>query len=211
MALLRQSRNKHVLAESLAQRPRAGISTSLESRSIASSERPALAGQRNVQALATHSNRVLPLVQLQKLCANSERQNIQRAKFNQSESLTQLQQHSQSKSQPGLPGNLKMGIEALSGQSLDNVTVNFNSSKPKALNAHAYAQGQTIEIGPGQERHLPHEAWHVAQQLQGRVRATQHDMGVPINDDKSLEHEADVMGKKALQFVAKSDQNSHVE
>jgi hypothetical protein len=46
---------------------------------------------------------------------------------------------------------------------------------------------------------LPHEAWHVVQQAQGRVKPTmQMKDGVPVNDDKGLEHEADVMGAKAL-------------
>ena len=38
--------------------------------------------------------------------------------------------------------------------------------------AHAYTQGSEIHLGAGQERHLPHEAWHVVQQAQGRVRPT---------------------------------------
>jgi hypothetical protein len=61
----------------------------------------------------------------------------------------------------------------------------------------AYAQGAEIHLGPGQERHLPHEAWHVVQQKQGRVKPTLQTKGVPINDDSGLEREADVMGDKA--------------
>ena len=38
------------------------------------------------------------------------------------------------------------------------------ASQPAQLQAHAYAQGSNIFIAPGQERHLPHEAWHVVQQ-----------------------------------------------
>ena len=40
----------------------------------------------------------------------------------------------------GLPDNLKQGIENLSGMSMDNVKVHYNSSKPAQLNALAYAQ-----------------------------------------------------------------------
>lgn len=99
----------------------------------------------------------------------------------------------------GLPDNLKNGIENLSGMSLDNVKVHYNSSKPSQLNALAYAQGTDIHLGAGQEKHLPHEAWHVVQQAQGRVNPTmQMKDGVPINDDQALEQEADVMGAKAL-------------
>lgn len=101
----------------------------------------------------------------------------------------------------GLPDNLKSGIESLSGLSMDSVRVHYNSSQPAQLNALAYAQGTDIHVAPGQEQHLPHEAWHVVQQAQGRVQPTmQMKDGVPINDDQGLEKEADVMGSKALQL-----------
>ena len=102
-----------------------------------------------------------------------------------------------SKNSTGLPDGLKSGIENLSGLSLDDVHVHFNSSKPAQLRALAYTQGTEIHVGPGQERHLPHEAWHVVQQKQGRVRATMQMAGAPMNNDKSLEQEADGMGAKA--------------
>jgi hypothetical protein len=77
--------------------------------------------------------------------------------------------------------------------------VHYNSSQPAQLNALAYAQGSDIHLGPGQEQHLPHEAWHVVQQAQGRVRPTmQMREGVPVNDDAGLEREADVMGERAV-------------
>ena len=99
----------------------------------------------------------------------------------------------------GISDNLKSGIENLSGYSMDDVKVHFNSDKPAQLNAHAYAQGTDIHVAPGQEQHLPHEAWHVVQQKQGRVQATmQMKAGVPVNNDAGLENEADVMGQKAL-------------
>jgi hypothetical protein len=98
----------------------------------------------------------------------------------------------------GLPDGLKAGIEALSGMDMSTVRVHGNSAKPAQLNALAYAQGDDIHVGPGQERHLPHEAWHVVQQRQGRVRPTLQAKGVSINDDAGLEREADVMGVKAL-------------
>lgn len=95
----------------------------------------------------------------------------------------------------GLPNQLKSGIESLSGMSMDHVKVHYNSDKPAQLQAHAYAQGGDIHLAPGQEKHLPHEAWHVVQQAQGRVRPTmQMARTVPVNNDQSLEREADVMG-----------------
>ena len=100
----------------------------------------------------------------------------------------------------GLPPQLKSGVESLSGISMDHVQVHYNSDKPAQLNALAYAQGSDIHVGPGQEQHLPHEAWHVVQQAQGRVQATkQLKDGIAINDDKGLEHEADVKGRQAIE------------
>jgi hypothetical protein len=104
----------------------------------------------------------------------------------------------------GLPDNLKSGIEALSSISMDSVKVHYNSPKPAQLNALAYAQGEDIHLAPGQERHLPHEAWHVVQQAQGRVKPTmQMQEGVQVNDDQELEREADWMGAKAAQMQEK--------
>jgi len=103
----------------------------------------------------------------------------------------------------GLPDRLKSGIENLSGMDISDVKVHYNSSQPAQLNALAYAQGTDIHVGPGQEKHLPHEAWHVVQQMQGRVQPTvQMKEGVAVNDDPGLENEADVMGGKALQMKA---------
>jgi Domain of unknown function (DUF4157) len=98
----------------------------------------------------------------------------------------------------GLPDSLKTGVETLSGLSLDDVKVHYNSARPAQLQALAYAQGTDIHVGPGQEKHLAHETWHVVQQKQGRVRPTmQMREGVKVNDDSALEKDADVMGARA--------------
>src|ERR1700741_931979 len=105
----------------------------------------------------------------------------------------------------GMPNQLKSGLENMSGMDLSDVRVHYNSSQPKQLNAHAYAQGNQIHIAPGQEKHLPHEGWHVVQQKQGRVKPTkQLKSSVAINDDVHLEKEADVMGAKAAQLKTKT-------
>ena len=102
-----------------------------------------------------------------------------------------------------LPDGLKSGIESLSGLAMDGVEVQYNSVKPASLQAHALTQGMRIDIGPGQERHLPHEAWHVVQQMQGRVRPMVQLMGgTALNTDRALEREADVMGGRALSLGA---------
>ncbi|MCD8264916.1 MAG: DUF4157 domain-containing protein [Tannerellaceae bacterium] len=81
---------------------------------------------------------------------------------------------------------------------MDDVKVHYNSDRPAQLNALAYAQGTDIHMAPGQEHHLPHEAWHVIQQKQGRVQPTMQLQGVYVNDQAALEKEADEMGRKAV-------------
>jgi hypothetical protein len=99
----------------------------------------------------------------------------------------------------GMPDHLKSGLETLSGMDLSGVRVQYSSPKPAQLNALAYTQGQEIHVAPGQEKHLPHEGWHAVQQAKGRVRPTMHlKDGLPVNDGEELEHEADVMGVRAL-------------
>ena len=101
----------------------------------------------------------------------------------------------------GLGTELKRGVEALSGLSLDHVSVTRLSPEPARYGALAFAQGARIHLAPGQERHLPHEAWHVVQQAQGRVPATrQLRGGTPANDDRGLEREADLMGTVAARL-----------
>lgn len=97
-----------------------------------------------------------------------------------------------------LPAPLQARMEALSGVDLSGVRVHRNSDRPATLGAQAFAQGQDIHLGPGQERHLPHEAWHVVQQAQGRVAPTLQAKGLAINDDPALEAEADRMGAAAM-------------
>jgi hypothetical protein len=113
----------------------------------------------------------------------------------------------------GLPDKLKTGVESLSGLSLDDVRVHYNSPKPAQLQALAYTQGSDIHVAPGQERHLPHEAWHVVQQKQGRVWETAQSKGIALNDDSNLEKEADRMGMKSLQTrnLASNHINTKIE
>ncbi|PIF29809.1 uncharacterized protein DUF4157 [Flavobacterium sp. 9] len=130
-----------------------------------------------------------------------QRKLAERSAATQQASFTPVQRKANN---TGLPNNLKSGIENLSGHSMDDVKVHYNSDKPAQLNAHAYAQGSDIHIASGQEKHLPHEAWHVVQQKQGRVKPNLQMKGkVNVNDDSGLEKEADVMGNKALNIQLK--------
>lgn len=113
-----------------------------------------------------------------------------------------LVQRAAAPNRTGLPDRLKANIEAMSGFAMDDVRVHRNSEKPAQLRAHAYTQGSQIHLGPGQEKHLPHEAWHVVQQKQGRVKPTLQMKGVAINDGRGLEKEADAMGRKASNIAS---------
>jgi hypothetical protein len=164
--------------------------------------RPEAIAQRKLQEMANNSPQVSQLKAFQDMANNSPQAKQMTQLQAMADNYTAQQQQTIQKKEnnTGLPDNLKTGMENLSGMSLDDVKVHRNSDKPAQLQAHAYAQGTDIHLGPGQEKHLPHEAWHVVQQKQGRVKPTMQMKGkVNINDDAGLEKEADVMGAKALQ------------
>jgi hypothetical protein len=158
---------------------------------------PQVAQLRRLKALAAGQS--TPMSQLK---SDPEEEELVQGKFAGAELQPQLQQAPRANN-TGLPDQLKSGIESLSGMSMDHVRVHYNSSQPAQLNALAYAQGSDIHLAPGQEQHLPHEAWHVVQQAQGRVKPTmQMKGGVEVNDDAGLEREADMMGALALSYSA---------
>jgi hypothetical protein len=166
-------------------------------------DRPEAVAQRKLQEMANNRPRATQLRDFQNMTNNSQ-QSKQAAQL-QTMANNHSAQHQQTiqkkENNTGLSDNLKTGMENLSGISLDDVKVHHNSDKPAQLQAHAYAQGTDIHLGPGQEKHLPHEAWHVVQQKQGRVKPTkQMKSKVNINDDQNLEREADIMGAKAMQL-----------
>jgi hypothetical protein len=166
---------------------------------------PRMITQRNINAqiqqspLVITQRKLMPsMLRARSLVKRSENEALQQAEFGSiqrvagetilSDALTDgpsIPQHEISTPKPnntGLPDNLKSGIESLSGISMDGVKVHYNSSQPAQLNALAYAQGTDIHVAPGQEQHLPHEAWHVVQQAQGRVQPTiQVKQDVPTN------------------------------
>jgi hypothetical protein len=130
-----------------------------------------------------------------------EAEELLQGKFPEPGSNAKQEEVTQQENRTGMPDPLKAGIEFLAGMDLSDMQVHRNSGKPAQLNALAYAQGNDIHLGPGQEKHLPHEAWHVVQQRQGRVKPTMQMAGTQINDDVGLEKEADAMGEKALQYI----------
>lgn len=191
------------------ERPSATSNTETTTAAISLADnRQQAATQQGLQSLADTS----PQTVQHKLLANHFNQSPLATTQRQQQQLIQQHQPSAQRkpNNTGLPDNLKTGVESLSGVSMDSVKVHYNSDKPAQMNAHAYAQGTDIHVAAGQEKHLPHEAWHVVQQAQGRVRPTkQMKENVAINDDAGLEHEADVMGAKALQLKAEHSPIAH--
>lgn len=161
--------------------------------------------QRKLQEMANHSTAAL-----QK--QGVEEEELMQGKFAtlqrvEEEEMLQgrFEPVQQQRNDTGLPDNLKSGMEQLSGRSLDHVKVHYNSAKPAAVQAHAFAQGNEIHLASGQQRHLPHELGHVVQQMEGRVQPTTTVEGVSVNDNPGLENEATLMGERALQI--KQDNN----
>ncbi len=167
--------------------------------------RPETIALRKRKEIANNSPQAKQLKAFQKIVGNSPRAK-QIAQLRTITKNYSAQQHPIQKreNKTGLPDHLKSGLENLSNLSMDDVKVHYNSDKPAQLKAHAYAQSANIYLSPGQEKHLPHEAWHVVQQKLGRVQPStqmKHNRRtIELNDDAGLEKEADVMGEKALQM-----------
>ncbi|MCP3957464.1 MAG: DUF4157 domain-containing protein [bacterium] len=140
--------------------------------------------------------------------SGAEVEDVLQGRFVGGEAPMQLKEARGPDNRTGMPDRLKNGLEQLSGRDLSGVRVHYNSSKPAQVQALAYTQGQDIHVGPGQQRHLPHEGWHAVQQMEGRVRPTMRASGVAINDDVKLEREADSLGAKA-QRSGRRDPGQH--
>lgn len=110
----------------------------------------------------------------------------------------------------GIPTQMKLDFEQRSGLSFDDVRVHYNSDKPAQLQALAYTQGTQVYVGPGQERHLPHELGHVVQQKLGLVRPTARLGNIPINNSNHMEQMADRFQTGTIQGVDVSGQAEDV-
>lgn len=185
-------KNKRESAEKAPSPERTGIGSSFQF----GDHRAEAMAQRKFQAMADNSPQTQRAAQFQTMADKHSAENNPLL--------------SKSINNTGLPDNLKSGIESLSGLSMDDVKVHYNSGKPAQLQAHAFAQGADIFLASGQEKHLPHEAWHVVQQKQGRVKPVKQMMGkVQVNDDEGLEKEADIMGAKAATVAVSQRMAEH--
>ncbi len=161
-------------------------------------------GRENAVTAQTHESRAsLANPQTRQLAAMEDRAN----RRPQVRETAQLQEKLNSPNATGMSDELKTGLESLSGMDLSGVQVHYNSPEPAQLQAHAFTQGQDIHVAPGQERHVPHEGWHVVQQMQGRVQPTTQLAGTDINDSPALETEADVMGARAVNLKSAAPQS----
>ncbi|WP_215907131.1 hypothetical protein [Kordia aestuariivivens] len=99
--------------------------------------------------MKTHLTKKLGGKKQQTAAAHSTKNSVFSLEDNRTSTIVQQKQidamHSQipvqkKKNNTGLPNTLKSGMENLSGHSMDDVKVHYNSSKPAQLNAHAYAK-----------------------------------------------------------------------
>lgn len=103
-----------------------------------------------------------------------------------------------------MPEKVRAKMEGALGLDLSPVRIH-ERPHVEAVGALAYTQGTNIHFAPGQYRPwtrrgqelLGHELTHVVQQSQGRVPVTAQAKGITINDDATLEREADEMGVRA--------------
>ncbi|MCG8417520.1 MAG: DUF4157 domain-containing protein [Proteobacteria bacterium] len=103
-----------------------------------------------------------------------------------------------------LSEHIQSKMEAAFAADFADVQIHEGSQLP-AIGTLAYTQGTNVHFAPGQHQPysrqgqelLGHELTHVVQQRQSRVAATTQVKGVAVNDDSTLEREADDMGAKA--------------
>lgn len=99
-----------------------------------------------------------------------------------------------------LPVALRRAGEFVSGICLGDVRVHYDSEKPGELGFAAFAQGRNIYLAPEQQMHLPHELWHVIQQISGIAEIPDELMHQQVLFREDLEREADVMGAYLSEF-----------
>lgn len=95
-------------------------------------------------------------------------------------------------------------MESAMNADFSNVKIHSGSHNAVNVGAQAFTQGNDIHFAPGKfdtnspagKELLAHELVHVKQQGEGRVQANNKIDGIPLNDDKKLEDEADEIASK---------------
>ncbi|MCC5944575.1 MAG: DUF4157 domain-containing protein [Bernardetiaceae bacterium] len=111
----------------------------------------------------------------------------------------------QRKAETGLPEQVQTKMESAFNTSFSDVKIHQNSSKASDIGAQAFTQGNNVHFAQAKfnpssqsgQQLIGHELSHVVQQREGKVKPTTQMKGVAINNDSSLEREADVQGAKA--------------
>lgn len=159
--------------------------------------------KRNEESVQMVDNRALAALQTK--MANI----VQRAEDDEDDLLQgkfeQPAQRAETPNRTGIPDSVKQRMEDSFGTDFSGVRVHPESSKAPEVGALAYTQGTDIHFAPGQfkpdtaagQQLLGHELAHVVQQAEGRVQPTTEIAGMPVNDNESLEREADILGAKA--------------
>ncbi len=146
-------------------------------------------------------------------CRESKKEMHAKIMDNRPESMVQrqiiqaVQDHStrNASNQTGIPDHVRAGMEKSFHADFSNVRVHTNSTRAVDVGAQAFTQGADIHFAPGRfspdsspgRKLLGHELAHVVQQRQGRVKPTTKVNGMPVNDNPSLEKEADILGSNA--------------
>ena len=107
-----------------------------------------------------------------------------------------------------LPSVVQAKMETALGADFSDVNIHTESQQASHVGALAYALGNDVHFAPGQydphsttgQELIGHELAHVVQQREGRVQPTTQARGVPVNDNKGLEVEADELGRKGAQM-----------
>ncbi|MGE3858012.1 MAG: DUF4157 domain-containing protein [Dehalococcoidia bacterium] len=103
-----------------------------------------------------------------------------------------------------LPHGLRGQMERAFNTNLGSVRLQEDGSA-RDLDALAYTRGADITVAPGHlqphsgsgKRLIAHELVHVIQQRADRVPSPHAEEGLPVNEDHSLEREADRLGRRA--------------
>lgn len=103
-----------------------------------------------------------------------------------------------------LPGQLRGKMERAFNTGLSGVRVREDASADD-LDSLAYTRGADITMAPGHyqphsgsgQRLIAHEIVHLIQQRADRVPSPRAEGGLPVNQDHSLEREADRLGRRA--------------
>jgi LysM repeat protein len=109
-----------------------------------------------------------------------------------------------------LPDNVQAKMENSFGEDFSDVNIHDNSTKAEDLGAKAFAQGKDVHFAPGEfqpnskqgQELIGHELTHVVQQKEGKVQGGDVHGKDMVNQDVSLEKEADDAGKLASEGLS---------